>query len=85
MSENPYIKRYDEMRAAWEHGVLVRADLERKLVNVHALGIDLAHALRLAVVTDFSPERDAALEKWDLYILDLARKKGLCVSPERSR
>jgi hypothetical protein len=28
---NPYIKRYDDMRAAWEHGVLVRADLERKL------------------------------------------------------
>ena len=63
------VKRYDEMRAAYEQAALVASDLRLKIAIVNALGIELAHALTLAVTTEFTAERLNALEKWHKYVM----------------
>jgi hypothetical protein len=49
-------------------------------MTVYAIAVDLAHALRLAVTTEFHEERLAAIEKWERHVLEWATAARPCVS-----
>lgn len=49
---------------------------EREQIDtVYDLAIELAHALRLAVTTEFKRERRDALDKWERHVLNLMSKR----------
>lgn len=47
------------------------AELQKKFTDLHAISMQMANALRLAVMTEFPEERSSALAAWDRHVSEV--------------